>query len=104
MSINLNEEQSKIVKYEGDKFLSVQAGPGSGKTRVLVEKVKYMVKNLGVRPESLLIITFSTDAAEELKDRLIDDDISSSVTKSTFAFEKSVYLISLALLTPSSKV
>ena len=31
MSIILNEEQSKIVQYEGDKFLSVQAGPGSGK-------------------------------------------------------------------------
>ena len=40
MSIILNEEQSKIVQYEGDKFLSVQAGPGSGKTRVVVEKSK----------------------------------------------------------------
>ena len=38
--INLNEEQEFVVEYEGDKFLSVQAGPGSGKTRVLVEKVK----------------------------------------------------------------
>ena len=42
--INLNKEQEFVVEYEGDKFLSVQAGPGSGKTRVLVEKVKYMVK------------------------------------------------------------
>ena len=77
MSIELNDEQEYIVKYEGDKFLSVQAGPGSGKTRVIVEKVKYMV-NHGVNPESFLIITFSTKAAEELQDRLIEGDIPAS--------------------------
>lgn len=78
MAIDLNEEQKAIVEYDGDKFLSVQAGPGAGKTRVIVEKVKHMVKNQNVNPESLLIITFSTDAAEELKDRLIEGEISSS--------------------------
>ena len=75
MAIELNEEQKTIVEYNGDKFLSVQAGPGSGKTRVIVEKVKYMVKELGINPESFLIITFSTKAAEELQDRLIEGDI-----------------------------
>ena len=78
MAIELNEEQKAIVEYDGDKFLSVQAGPGSGKTRVIVEKVKYMVKHLGVRPESFLIITFSTKAADELKDRLIEGEIPAS--------------------------
>lgn len=76
MVINLNNEQRKIVEYPGDKFLSVQASPGSGKTRVLIEKVKYMLENFEeVTPESFLIITFSTDAAEELKERLIDGNI-----------------------------
>ena len=78
MAIELNEEQKTIVEYDGDKFLSVQAGPGSGKTRVIVEKVKYMVNELGVKPESFLIITFSTKAADELKDRLIEGDIPAS--------------------------
>ena len=78
MAIELNEEQKTIVEYDGDKFLSVQAGPGSGKTRVIVEKVKYMVKELGVHPESFLIITFSTKAADELKDRLIEGEIPAS--------------------------
>ncbi len=78
MAIELNEEQKTIVEYNGDKFLSVQAGPGSGKTRVIVEKVKYMVNELKVRPESFLIITFSTKAADELKDRLIEGDIPAS--------------------------
>ena len=78
MAIELNDEQKTIVEYDGDKFLSVQAGPGSGKTRVIVEKVKYMVKELGVNPESFLIITFSTKAADELKDRLIEGEIPAS--------------------------
>lgn len=78
MAIELNEEQKTIVEYNGDKFLSVQAGPGSGKTRVIVEKVKYMVNELKAKPESFLIITFSTKAADELKDRLIEGDIPAS--------------------------
>ena len=77
MAIELNEEQEYIVKYNGDNFLSVQAGPGSGKTRVIVEKVKHMF-NEGIRPESFLIITFSIKAAQELKDRLIEGDIPAS--------------------------
>lgn len=77
MAIELNEEQEYIVKYKGDKFLSVQAGPGSGKTRVIVEKVKHMF-NEGVKPESFLIITFSIKAAEELQDRLIEGEIPAS--------------------------
>ena len=48
------------------------------KTRVVVEKVKYMVNTLGVKPESFLIITFSTKAADELKERLIDGKIPAS--------------------------
>lgn len=72
---DLNDNQKYVATYEGDKFLSVQAGPGSGKTHTLVEKVKYMVKELGRKPETFLIITFKTDAAEELRDRLIEGDI-----------------------------
>lgn len=78
MAIELNTEQKKIVEYNGNKFLSVQAGPGSGKTRVIVEKVKYMINELGLNPESFLIITFSIKAADELKDRLIEGDIPAS--------------------------
>ena len=78
MAVILNDEQKTIVEYTGDKFLSVQAGPGSGKTRVIVEKVKYMVKELKINPESFLIITFSNKAAEELQDRLIEGEIPAS--------------------------
>ncbi len=63
MAIVLNEEQEKIVEYKGDNFLSVQAGPGSGKTRVIVEKVKYMV-NHGASPESFLIRYYKKSSRE----------------------------------------
>lgn len=43
-----------------------------------MKKVKYMVNTLGVKPESFLIITFSTKAADELKERLIDGNIPAS--------------------------
>ena len=75
IAIDLNEEQEEIVTYDGGKFLSVEAGPGAGKTRVLIEKVNYMVNELGVDPETLLIITFSTKAAEELQERLAEGDL-----------------------------
>ena len=75
IAIDLNTEQEEIVTYDGDKFLSVEAGPGAGKTRVLIEKVNYMVNELGVDPETLLIITFSTKAADELRQRLAEGDL-----------------------------
>lgn len=75
IAINLNPEQEEIVKYNDGKFLSVEAGPGAGKTRVLIEKVNYMVNELNVDPESLLIITFSIKAAEELQERLSEGDL-----------------------------
>ena len=74
----LNKEQEDVVTYDNHKFLSIEAGPGAGKTRVLIEKVQYMVNELGVKPESLLIITFSTKSAEELQERLIEGELSKS--------------------------
>lgn len=71
----LDKEQEEVVTYDNHKFLSVEAGPGAGKTRVLVEKVKYMVNELGVKPESILIITFTKKAAEEFQERLIESKL-----------------------------
>ena len=52
----LNQEQLSVATYNDEKFLSVEAGPGSGKTRVLIEKVRLMIFK-GVKPENILIIT-----------------------------------------------
>lgn len=69
----LNENQQKVVEYNGNKPLLVEAGQGSGKTRVIIERVKFLINELKVNPSSLLVITFTRKAANELKDRLSED-------------------------------
>ena len=64
--------QREAIEYEGNKLI-INAGPGSGKTFVLIERVKFLVNKLGIGPESLLIITFTEKAAEELRDRLMHE-------------------------------
>lgn len=48
------------------------AGPGSGKTRVLVERFAWLIEHQGVNPEAILAITFTEKAATEIKQRLVD--------------------------------
>jgi hypothetical protein len=66
---NLNKDQFAAVTADL-RDIRVQAGPGSGKTRVLVNRVAYMIKHLGVHPRSILAVTFTKKAANEMKDRL----------------------------------
>lgn len=67
---DLSEEQLAVVKdKESDKIL-LGAGPGSGKTRVLVHKVASLVTMEDVKPEQFLMLTFSRPAAIEFKERL----------------------------------
>lgn len=71
-NIFLDEEQKEAVEYGGNKPLVIEAGPGSGKTRVIIERVVYLVKQ-GKDPSSILVITFTRKATQELKERLINE-------------------------------
>lgn len=71
--VQLDENQRKAAQYNDEFKLIVPAGPGAGKTRVLIERVKYLLDN-GAKPESFLVITFSKKAANELKERLSDPE------------------------------
>ena len=66
--MGLNEKQQEVVNY-GDGTLLVEAGPGSGKTTVIVARIVELIKK-GVNPESFLVITFTTKAADNLKTKL----------------------------------
>ena len=57
----LNDEQRHAVE-EGDGLVSVEAGPGSGKTRVLVARVLHLLRWRGVPAEQILALTFSSKA------------------------------------------
>ena len=70
MAIELNENQKRAAYYDGDKYLVIEAGPGAGKTRVLIERIKFLINQKNIDPSSLLVITFTHKAAEELKQRL----------------------------------
>lgn len=70
---NLNDAQLKAVTAPLAPAL-VLAGAGSGKTRVLTNRILYLVKELGVSPSEILAITFTNKAANEMKRRLYDFD------------------------------
>ena len=68
MGVSLNADQRKAVEHQGGPLLVV-AGPGSGKTRVIIERVMHLVKK-GLKPSEILCLTFSEKAAGEMKQRL----------------------------------
>ncbi len=67
----LSEVQSQIIHDAESKYIVVAAGPGSGKTRVLVHKLAALLTLEDVKHEQLLMVTFSRAAATEFKKRLI---------------------------------
>src|SRR5690606_33261077 len=67
----LSPTQLKIIKDNETKYIVVAAGPGSGKTRVLVHKLASLLLMEDVKHEQLLMLTFSRAAATEFKKRLL---------------------------------
>lgn len=64
-----NPEQLKAIQTTDGPVLII-AGPGSGKTFTLVERIVYLITHKGVAPESLLVVTFTDKAARELTTRI----------------------------------
>ncbi len=68
----LSDKQRKIIDDSKSKYIVVAAGPGSGKTKVLVHKLASLLSVEDVKHEQLLMVTFSRAAATEFKKRLIE--------------------------------
>lgn len=67
--MSFNQAQKKAIMH-GDGPCLVLAGPGSGKTMTIVNRIKYLIEDRKVRPEEILVITFTKYAAAEMKLRL----------------------------------
>ena len=70
--MKFDEEKLLAIEHTGSPLL-VTAGPGSGKTRVITERIKFLLKT-GMKPSEILCLTFSEKAANQLKERLQEDD------------------------------
>ena len=83
--MGFNEAQTKAICHKKGPAM-VLAGPGSGKTLVITRRVEYLIKKYGVRPEQILVITFTKAAAKEMRERFarITKDDRFPVTFGTF--------------------
>lgn len=83
--MGFNEAQTKAICHKKGPAM-VLAGPGSGKTLVITRRVEYLIKKYGVRPEQILVITFTKAAAKEMRERFarIAKDDRFPVTFGTF--------------------
>ena len=66
--MNLNEQQKKAIEHFKGPCLVIGT-PGSGKTRVITERVRYLVEEKGVKNTNILVITFTKAAAVQMKKR-----------------------------------
>ena len=65
-----NEAQIQAIRHKNGPCMTL-AGPGSGKTAVITERVKYLITEHGVNPSNILVITFTKAAATEMKERFL---------------------------------
>ncbi|MEW5888725.1 MAG: UvrD-helicase domain-containing protein [Pseudomonadota bacterium] len=86
MLSKLNAPQREAVTYL-DGPLLVLAGAGSGKTRVITQKIAYLIESRGFQPQHIAAITFTNKAAKEMRERanqLLPDVSLQALTVSTF--------------------
>lgn len=69
MSIKMTKFQEKAATHENGPAIVI-AGPGSGKTRVMIERIKYLITQKQIAPERIAVTTFTEKATGELKNRL----------------------------------
>lgn len=81
----LNESQRRAVTHASGENLLIVAGPGSGKTFTITQRIFYLIQKLHVPPETILVVTFTKDAAVSMHNRFLEQsDFSYPVNFGTF--------------------
>lgn len=70
--IKLDDDQRRVVLTDED-YCMVIAGAGAGKTTTVAAKVKYLVEKRNIRPDQILVVSFTNKAVQELRDKLNHD-------------------------------
>ena len=86
MTETLNEQQKKAVLQTKGRLLLL-AGAGSGKTRVIIHRIAYLIQQKKIAPSSILALTFTNKAAKEMQERvmkMVGAAIAKHITLSTF--------------------
>jgi len=68
-TVELNREQRQAVEHDGGALIII-AGPGTGKTRTLTQKIAYLIQKKKVSPQNILAVTFTNKASQEMRQRL----------------------------------
>jgi len=68
-TVELNREQRRAVEHDGGALIII-AGPGTGKTRTLTQKIAYLIQKKKVSPQNILAVTFTNKASQEMRQRL----------------------------------
>jgi len=79
---NANENQRKAIEATEGPVL-ITAGPGTGKTFTLVQRVIYLIQELEVKPEEIFVATFTEKAAKELITRITNELVDRGITANT---------------------
>ena len=67
---SLNQQQKDAVLQSIDHNVVLLAGAGSGKTFTIVKRTEYLISDLGVNPENIMLVTFTNKAANEIRERM----------------------------------
>lgn len=81
-NINLDDEQRKIILRD-DRYCLINAGAGSGKSTTMAAKVKYLVDKVNIKPEEIIMLTFTKKSSEDL-DEKVNDLLDLGIPVSTF--------------------
>jgi len=80
--IYLDEEQRRIILTD-EEYCLINAGAGSGKSTTMAAKVKYLVDKLNIKPQEIIMLSFTKKSSEDL-DEKVNDELNLGIPVSTF--------------------